>query len=135
MDSRLQLSSDPPIEFGRPLGRNDCGLFHSKSLRERQIRFIVRSMAPHPPADIRNFAIVGHASSGKTILSEAMLLYSGAIGRMGRIAEGSTVYDYNVSERQRQIYTKTSLLHTIWKDKKIKIWVTSGNLNFRAVVL
>src|SRR5258707_14134644 len=100
MDSRLQLSSDPPIEFGRPLGRNDCGLFHSKSLRERQIRFFVRSMAPPPPADIRNFAIVGHASSRKTIPREAMLLCSRAIGRLGRIGEGSTVSDHHVSEKQ-----------------------------------
>src|SRR5258707_13575466 len=107
MDSRLQLSSDPPIEFGRPLGRNDCGWFHSQSLRERQIRFIVRGIAPHPPADIRNFAIVGHASSGKTILSEAILLCSGGIGRMGRIAEASTTSDYHMSERKRQISPQT----------------------------
>jgi elongation factor G len=89
-------------------------------------------MAPHSPADIRNFAIVGHASSGKTILSEAMLLCSGAIGRMGRIAEGSTVSDYHVSEKQRQISTQTSLLHTTWMDKKFNIMDTPGYLDFMA---
>jgi elongation factor G len=87
-------------------------------------------MAPHSPADIRNFAIVGHASSGKTILSEAMLLCSGAIGRMGRIADGSTVSDYHVSEKQRQISTQTSLLHTTWMDKKFNIMDTPGYLDF-----
>jgi hypothetical protein len=60
--------------------------------------FSLEGIVPHSPADIRNFAIVGHASSGKTILTEAMLLCSDAIGRMGRIADGSTVSDYHVSE-------------------------------------
>jgi elongation factor G len=46
-------------------------------------------MAGHRCEDIRNFAIVGHASSGKTILSEAMLAWSGAINRMGRVVERS----------------------------------------------
>ena len=69
-------------------------------------------MSVNHSAEIRNFAIVGHASSGKTVLSEAMLACSGAIGRMGRIVDGSTVSDYHVSEKQRQISTQTSLLHT-----------------------
>ena len=50
-------------------------------------------MAIKSPADIRNFAVVGHASSGKTMLCEAMLACSGKIGRMGSIAEGTTVSD------------------------------------------
>jgi elongation factor G len=87
-------------------------------------------MAMHGSADIRNFAIVGHASSGKTILSEAMLVCSGVIGRMGRIADGSTVSDYHVSEKQRQISTQTSLLHTTWLEKKLNIMDTPGSLDF-----
>src|SRR6267378_2694409 len=89
-------------------------------------------MAPHSPADIRNLAIVGHASSGKTILGGGILLCSSAIGRMGRIAEGSTVSDYHVSEKQRQISTQTSLLHTTWMDKKFNIMDTPGYLDFMA---
>jgi elongation factor G len=80
--------------------------------------FSLEGIVLHSPADIRDFAIVRHASSGKTTLSEAMLLCSGAIGRMGRIADGSTVSDYHVSEKQRQISTQTSLLHTRWMDER-----------------
>ena len=47
-------------------------------------------MNSYAPADIRNFAIVGHASSGKTMLAEAMLMCGGVINRMGRIADGTT---------------------------------------------
>jgi elongation factor G len=82
------------------------------------------------PSDIRNFAVVGHASSGKTMLSEAMLACSGVIGRMGRIAEGSTVSDYHDSEKQRRISVQASLLHTEWQGKKFNIIDTPGYLDF-----
>src|SRR3954468_23806775 len=88
------------------------------------------NMNAHPAADLRNFAIVGHASSGKTMLAEAMLACSGAIGRMGRIADGTTVSDYHVSEKQRQISTQASLLHTQWLGKKLNIIDTPGYLDF-----
>ncbi|PYJ85276.1 MAG: hypothetical protein DME22_09810, partial [Verrucomicrobia bacterium] len=42
-------------------------------------------MQTYQPGDIRNFAIVGHASAGKTVLSEAMLVCGGVIHRMGSI--------------------------------------------------
>src|SRR5271165_7338988 len=87
-------------------------------------------MATHPSADIRNFAIVGHASSGKTMLSEAMLACSGHLGRLGRIAEGTTVSDYHDSERQRHISVQASLLHTGWAGKKFNIIDTPGYLDF-----
>ena len=87
-------------------------------------------MKTYQPADIRNFAIVGHASSGKTMLSEAMLMCGGVINRMGRIADGSTVSDYHVSEKNRQISVSASLLHTEWMGKKFNIIDTPGYLDF-----
>jgi elongation factor G len=87
-------------------------------------------MKTYQPADIRNFAVVGHASSGKTMLSEAMLLCGGVINRMGRIADGSTVSDYHVSEKNRQISVSASLLHTEWAGKKFNIIDTPGYLDF-----
>src|SRR5438128_1219368 len=87
-------------------------------------------METYQPGDIRNFAIVGHASSGKTMLSEAMLACSGVIGRMGRIADGSTVSDYHVSEKQRQISVSASLLHLDWQGKKFNIIDTPRYLDF-----
>jgi elongation factor G len=87
-------------------------------------------MTKYSPADIRNFAIVGHASCGKTMLSEAMLACSGVIGRMGRIAEASTVSDYHPSEKQRHISVQTSLLHTEWMGKKFNMIDTPGYQDF-----
>ena len=87
-------------------------------------------MKNYAPADIRNFAVVGHASSGKTMLCEAMLACGGVISRMGRIADGSTASDYHVSEKNRQISVSASLLHTEWAGKKLNIIDTPGYLDF-----
>jgi elongation factor G len=87
-------------------------------------------MKTYQAADIRNFAIVGHATSGKTMLSEAMLVCSGAINRLGNIANGTTVSDYHVSEQQRHISVHASLLHTEWLGRKFNIVDTPGYLDF-----
>jgi elongation factor G len=87
-------------------------------------------MKNYPPADIRNFAIVGHASAGKTLLSEAMLRCAGVITRMGSIAEGTTVSDYHVSEKQRQISVSATLMHADWAGRKFNLIDTPGYLDF-----
>lgn len=92
-------------------------------------------MGASSSAELRNLAIVGHASSGKTMLAEAMLACAGAIGRMGSIAQGSTVSDYHVSERQHQISTHTSLLHATWMEKKLNILDSPGYLDFMSEAL
>lgn len=92
-------------------------------------------MNTFPSADLRNFAIVGHASAGKTMLAEAMLACSGAIGRMGSIANGTTVSDYHTTEKQRQISTQASLLHTEWLGKKLNLIDTPGYLDFLSEAL
>src|SRR5437867_7977347 len=87
-------------------------------------------MKEYPPGEIRNFAIVGHASSGKTMLSEAMLACSGVVNRMGSIAGGSTVSDYHVEEKDRKISVHSSLMHTEWLGRKFNIIDTPGYLDF-----
>jgi elongation factor G len=64
------------------------------------------------------------------MLAEAMLMCGGVINRMGRIADGSTVSDYHVSEKNRKISVSASLLHTEWMGKKFNIIDTPGYLDF-----
>src|SRR5216110_183674 len=87
-------------------------------------------MKEYKPGDIRNFAIVGHASSGKTMLSEAMLACAGVINRMGTIAAGSTVSDYHDNEQSRQISVSATLMHLEWLGKKFNILDTPGYSDF-----
>ena len=87
-------------------------------------------MKEYQPAEIRNFAIVGHASSGKTVLSEAMLACAGVINRMGSIAAGSTVSDYHDSEKQRKISVSASLMHLDWLGRKFNMIDCPGYADF-----
>ena len=87
-------------------------------------------MKDYQAADIRNFAVVGHASSGKTMLCESMLACAGVVNRMGSIAAGTTVSDYHVSEQQRQISVQASLLHLEWLNKKFNVLDCPGYTDF-----
>ncbi|MBN1403446.1 MAG: elongation factor G [Opitutales bacterium] len=87
-------------------------------------------MKQYEAADIRNFAIVGHQASGKTILSDAMLVCSGKIGKVGSIQAGTTVSDYHPSEKERQISVHASLMHTEWMGRKFNIIDTPGYQDF-----
>jgi elongation factor G len=87
-------------------------------------------MKTFPSKDIRNFAIVGHASAGKTMLSECMLACAGVINRLGSIATGTTLSDYHADEKDRKISIHASLLHTEWLDKKFNLIDTPGYLDF-----
>jgi elongation factor G len=87
-------------------------------------------MKEYKPGDIRNFAIVGHASSGKTMLSEAMLACAGVINRMGTISAGSTVSDYHDNEQDRQISVSATLMHLEWLGKKFNILDCPGYADF-----
>jgi elongation factor G len=87
-------------------------------------------MKTSQPGDFRNFAIVGHASSGKTMLSEAMLACGGVISRMGSIAAGTTQSDYHISEKEHRISIHASLMHTEWMGRKFNIIDTPGYADF-----
>ena len=53
--------------------------------------------------NIRNIAIVGHASKGKTTLCEALLNVAGKTERIGKVADGNTVTDFDPEEKKRKI--------------------------------
>jgi elongation factor G len=87
-------------------------------------------MKDYASSDLRSFAVLGHASAGKTMLTEAMLACSGKIGRMGSIAAGTTVSDYHASEKQHRISVHCSLLHTEWMGRKFNVLDTPGYSDF-----
>ncbi len=65
----------------------------------------------HETADIRNVALVGGSGSGKTTLVEALLLQCGAIGRAGRVEDGTTVSDFTDLEREVGHSLETAVVH------------------------
>src|SRR6059036_375922 len=86
---------------------------------------------PVEPGKIRNVAVVGHRSTGKTSLVEAMLFQAGAINRLGTIEAGSTTGDWDDDEHNRQMSLAASLCHVEWQDRKINLIDTPGDPGFQ----
>jgi elongation factor G len=84
---------------------------------------------------LRNVVLLGHGSSGKTMLAEAMLFNSGAINRMGKVEEGSTVSDFDEEEIRRHISLSLSLVPVEWEKHKINLLDTPGYLDFVGEVI
>jgi elongation factor G len=87
-------------------------------------------MKENQPGEIRNVALVGHASCGKTMLSESMLACAGVINRLGSIPAGSTVSDYHESEQQRRISVWATLMHFDWQGRKVNVLDCPGYADF-----
>jgi elongation factor G len=83
---------------------------------------------------IRNVALVGHQGAGKTSLIEALLFTTGAISRMGKVTEGSTVSDFDEEEKGRQLSITTSLVPLEFQDHKINLMDTPGYTDFQGEV-
>ncbi len=80
--------------------------------------------------NIRNVALAGHGGSGKTSLAEALMYVSGGLDRIGKVADGNTVCDYDPDEIKRKISLNTSLAYAEWKDVKINLIDTPGQFDF-----
>lgn len=83
---------------------------------------------------IRNIALVGHATSGKTTLAEGLLFAAGATSRRGKISDGSTVSDYHPDEIARQHSINTCLLSFATDSTKINLLDTPGYADFTGEV-
>lgn len=80
--------------------------------------------------DIRNIAVMGHGKCGKTTLCEAMLFNSGAIDRMGSVADGTTTCDYDPEEVKRQLSISSAMAPVEWKGAKLNMIDTPGYFDF-----
>ncbi|MBN1248756.1 MAG: elongation factor G [Anaerolineae bacterium] len=87
-------------------------------------------MKAYTTDSIRNIAVVGHGSSGKTTLVEAMLFLSKAITRRGTVEEGTTTTDYDEEERRRQISLSMAVAPLEWKETKFNVIDTPGYTDF-----
>jgi elongation factor G len=80
--------------------------------------------------DIRNFSLVGHGTSGKTVLSDAILYNGGETNRIGKTENGNTISDYHHDEISREISLSATLLHCNWLEKKLNIIDVPGFFDF-----
>lgn len=87
-------------------------------------------MTPDSVRDIRNVALVGAASTGKTTLLDALLAASGAIGAAGSVERGDTVSDFDPQEKALGRSVFTSLAHLEWAEHWINLLDAPGTPDF-----
>ena len=79
---------------------------------------------------IRNVALLGHGGAGKTSLVEAMAFLTGITSRMGNVADGTTISDFDKEEQKRKFSISTSLIPIVKGDTKINILDAPGYFDF-----
>ncbi len=84
------------------------------------------------PAKIRNIALVGHRGTGKTSLFEALLFGAGAVTRLGSVADGTTVSDWDEDEKKRQMSLSAGLAHVDHDGLSYNLLDTPGDSSFLA---
>jgi elongation factor G len=87
-------------------------------------------MKVYDAASIRNIAVVGHGGCGKTQLVSTMLFVAGAVNRIGKVDDGTTVTDFDDEEIARKHTLSSSLACAEWQKSKINIIDTPGFANF-----
>lgn len=87
-------------------------------------------MKVYEAAGIRNVAVVGHGGCGKTQLISALLFAAGAVNRLGRVDDGTTVTDFDDEAIARKHTLAAGLAHAEWRGLKINLIDTPGFANF-----
>lgn len=104
--------------------------------------------AAHDPSKFRNMALVAHigmselwntgihlhcpwfVDSGKTTLTESILLKSSYISMRGSVDTGSTTTDFLPAERERGITIQSASIPVKWKDWTFNLIDTPGHADF-----
>ena len=79
---------------------------------------------------IRNVVLLGHGGAGKTSVAEAMAYLSGITSRLGNVADGNTISDYDKEEQKRKFSISTSVIPIVWNKVKVNILDTPGYFDF-----
>lgn len=87
-------------------------------------------MKQYDAKKILNIALAGHSGCGKTSVAESILYLSKVSERLGNIADGNTVLDFDSEEIKRQTSIMTAVAPVEWKNTKINLIDTPGLFDF-----
>ena len=81
---------------------------------------------------LRNVGILGQGGSGKTSLGEAMLFTAGATQRLGRVLDGTSVFDHEPEEVKHHVSISTAFHSLNWAKHPMTLVDTPGYAAFLA---
>ncbi len=87
-------------------------------------------MKKYDSKDIRNVAVVGHGSSGKTSLTGALCFAAGSSKRLGSVDEGNALTDFSQDEIERKNSINLSIAYAEYEKTKINLIDAPGYLDF-----
>lgn len=85
--------------------------------------------------EIRNVAILGHYSHGKTTLLEAIVNFVGLTNRMGTIEDGNTISDYGKEEISKKFSISASIVPVEWENIKFNFIDAPGLFDFSGEII
>ena len=132
--SCLHLAKRPQSseEYSACTGTHTQSVFGN--LHKKQLAYTLSVVYNYPVNKIRNVCLMGHGGDGKTSLVESLLNISGATDRVGKIADGNTVCDFDPEEIRRKFSISTAVAPVEWNDCKINLLDTPGFFDFESEV-
>jgi elongation factor G len=79
---------------------------------------------------VRSVGVVGQGGVGKTSLADALVFAAGAVTRLGRVDDGSSVFDFEPEEIRRKTTLTTACCSLSWKKHEITLLDMPGYANF-----
>ena len=87
-------------------------------------------MPKYNVADIRNIALCGHGSSGKTTLVDKVLNFTGVVTRPASVDDGTSVCDFDEEEKHHKYSIEAALVHFDHAGKHFNVIDTPGYPDF-----
>jgi len=83
-------------------------------------------MPADDPTKLRNVVIIGQGGVGKTLVADALLFAAGAVTRIGRTEDGSSVFATEPEEQRRRSSITAALHHCTWRKFDLNVIDTPG---------
>ncbi|MDZ4723045.1 MAG: elongation factor G [candidate division Zixibacteria bacterium] len=87
-------------------------------------------MKDYPTEKIRNVCLAGQRGSGKTSLADAVAFTCGVNNRIGRVDDGSSLFDYTDAEINHRTSISSKLLACECKGIKLNLFDCPGHADF-----